>query len=121
MSEIMVADFQYPCAYTTMKQTTKFWFSNTNKNGHFNIPKLIWGNGRVKSVGSYLDIKGECGLTQFTYAIVDEPNNLTQIKQAFDSDEFRELMRLCSVGDMSINRKVIATFRKDFYKQFLND
>jgi hypothetical protein len=104
-----------------MKETTKFWFSNTNKNGHFGIPKLIWGNGRVKSVGSYLDTNGECGLTQFTYAIVDEPKNLTKIKTAFDSKEFRELMRLCSVGDMSINRKVIATFRKDFYKQFLND
>ena len=121
MSDTKDNVFKYKCTYTTMKETTKFWFSNTNKNGHFNIPKLIWGNGRVKSVGSYLDINGECGLTQFTYAIIDTPNILPQIKQAFDSNEFRELMRLCSVGDMSINRKVIATFRKDFYKQFLND
>jgi hypothetical protein len=35
------------------------------------------------------------------------------------SDKFRKIMELSAVGDMSINRKVIATFRKDFWKEFI--
>jgi len=44
---------------------------------------------------------------------------LNDIKKAFDSKLFRDFMELCSVGDMSINRKVIGIFRKDFWKSFL--
>jgi hypothetical protein len=121
MSKEQTDEFKYPCAYTIMKNETKFWYSNTNEKGHFGIPKLIWGNGRIKSVGSYIDIDGEYGLTQFAYAIIDEPQNLVKLKNVFDSIEFRTLMENGSIGDMSINRKIIATFRKDFWKEFLND
>jgi hypothetical protein len=121
MSKEQTDEFKYPCAYTIMKNETKSWYSNTNKKGHFGIPKLIWGNGRIKSVGSHIDIDGENGLTQFAYAIIDEPQNLVKLKNVFDSIEFRTLMENGSIGDMSINRKIIATFRKDFWKEFLGD
>ena len=119
MSKELIEEFKFPCTYTVMKEVTKFWYSNTNEKGHFGIPKLIWGNGRIKSVGSQIDKNGEYGLTQFTYAIVDDANVLDEIQQAFDSKKFRDLMQICSVSDMSINRKAIATFRKDFWKEFL--
>ena len=76
-------------------------------------------NGRIKSVGCMLDENGEYGLTQFAFGIVDEITNLPRIKQAFDTKEFRNLMEFCSVSNMSINYRIIALFRKDFWKEFV--
>jgi hypothetical protein len=115
-------EFKYDCFYTIKSgDVPTLWYSNTNQFGHYGIPKLVWSNFRISSAGSKIDMNGDYGLTQFSYGIVDEPNNLPNIKKAFDSKQFRDLMEDCAVSDMSINRKVIATFRKDFYKQFLND
>jgi hypothetical protein len=94
------------------------WFSKY-KEGHFGIPKLIWSNGRITSVGSFLDLKGEYGLTQFAYAIADEKENLPLIKKAFDSDKFRIIMQSCAVGQLLINYKIISLFRKDFWREFI--
>jgi hypothetical protein len=115
-------EFNYPCVYTVnyLSQPT-FYYSSTNEKGHFGIPKVIWSNGRISSVGSYIDDTGEFGLTQFSYAIVDEVENLPFIKRTLDSLKFKKLMELCAVGQLTINHKVISTFRKDFWKDFIND
>lgn len=113
-------EFKYPCIYTIKKgDIPTFKYSNLNDKGHYGVPKLIWSNGRVSSVGSFIDMNGEYGLTQFSYGIIDEPKNLLNIKKAFDTKRFRDLMEACAMSDMSINRKVIATFRKDFWKEFI--
>jgi hypothetical protein len=111
--------FKYPIIYTINSNDKPSFNYSSVKKGHFGIPKLIWSNGRIKSIGSYIDDKGNYGLTQFAYAISDKPNNLEKIKKAFDSKEFRKLMEYCAVGQNSINHKVIASFRKDFWKDFL--
>ena len=113
-------DFKYPCVYTVKSgDILTLWYSNTNSNGHFGIPKMIWSNFRISSAGSFIDSAGVFGLTQFSYAIVDDEDTLIKIKKAFDTSKFRRMMETCSVSDMSINRKVIATFRKDFWKEFI--
>jgi len=112
--------FKYPCIYTVKNgDVLKLKYSSRNDRGHFNIPKLVWSNGRIISVGSFIDRNGDYALNQFSYAIVDDPNILPYIKKAFDSPKFRKLMECCSVSNMSIDRKVIATFRKDFWKEFI--
>lgn len=114
-------EFKYPCVYHVKngdKVTLKY--SNINNKGHFGIPKLIWSNFRIISAGSIVDVNGEFGMTQFAYAIIDEPDNLSLIKKAFDSKKFRDLMEVCAGGDSIINRKAISTFRKDFWKEFLD-
>jgi hypothetical protein len=109
-------EFKYPCVYMMPKDgIPKLKYSSTNSKGHFGISKLIWSNGRIISVGSIVDANGEYGITEFAYAIVDTP----RIKQAFDSKEFRALMEECAISDMAINRKIIATFRKDFWLEFI--
>ena len=120
VSKTQSKKFRYPVVYTINSDSvpTLYW-SSDNSYGHFNVPKLIWSNGRISSVGSYVDDKGIYALTQFAYAIVDSPKNLKQIKKAFDSKEFRELMYACSVGQLMINYKIISTFRKDFWKEFV--
>jgi hypothetical protein len=120
MSKTQTDDFKYPCIYTVKNgDIPTFFYSNTNKNGHFGIAKLIWSNGRIISVGSLIDVNGEYGIMNFASGIVDTPENLPRIKQAFDHKDFRALMEECSISDMAINRKIIATFRKDFWKEFL--
>lgn len=112
--------FKYPCIYTVKNgDVLSLKYSSRNDRGHYGIPKLVWSNGRIISVGSFIDKNGEYALNQFSYGIVDEVENLEKIKKAFDSKKFRELMEACSVANMSIDRKVLATFRKDFWKEFI--
>ena len=120
MSETKTDKFKYPCIYSIkMGDVPTLWYSSTNKKGHFGIPKFIWGNGVCTSIGSIVDADGEYGLTQFGYAIVDKKETLPHIKKAFDSPKFKELMKACPNQNNNINRKVIALFRKDFWKQFI--
>ena len=114
--------FSYPVVYTVnyLSQPT-FYYSSTNQNGHFGKPKVIWSNGRISSIGNYVDENGEYGITQFAYAIVDEVDNLPNIKMALDSKKFKNLMELCAVGQLTVNHKVVAKFRKDFWREFIDE
>jgi hypothetical protein len=118
MSRPEIEDFIYPCVYTiTQREGINLFFSNTNNNGHFNIPKVIWSNG----LGTYpiIDSTGQYGLTQFSYGIVDELENLENIKNALESDKFLKLMEYSKFTNNKYDYKVISTFRKDFWKDFI--
>ena len=118
MSVEKIGKFVHPCVnLVRVDGSPKLVYSNVKK-GHFGTPKLIWGNGGYK-MGSFLDKNGDYALTEFAYAIVDDVEKLEDIKKAFDSKEFRNLMESCDGGDGNINRKVLALFRKDFYKDFI--
>jgi hypothetical protein len=118
MSRVSDVSFKYPCVYTIIKDgTINKWWSNT-KNGHFGIPKVIWTNGMASP--PTLDIEGKYGLTQFSYAIIDDVNNLEDIKKCMNSEKFISLMKLCYMGNGNrFDRKVLSTFRKDFWKEFI--
>tara|TARA_R110000822_G_scaffold145984_3_gene284972 strand:- start:10 stop:1329 length:1320 start_codon:yes stop_codon:yes gene_type:complete len=120
MSRTKTEEYKYPCVYTVNSKSELSFFYSSKQHGHFGVPKFIWSNGRISSIGSYVDINGDYGLTQFAYAIVDKPENLPKIKEVFDSKDFRKLMELCAVGQLTVNYKVISIFKKDFWKVFLN-
>lgn len=122
VSKTQTDQYTYPVVYTVdyLSQPT-FYYSSTNQKGHFGIPKVIWSNGRISSIGNYVDETGEYGLTQFSYAIADGIENLNKIKIALDSKKFKDLMELCAVGQLTVNHKVVAKFRKDFWKEFINE
>jgi hypothetical protein len=96
------------------------YFSTTKNNGHFGVSKLIWSNGMAST--PFIDFDGGYGLTQFAYAIIDDVDNLPLIKKVLDSDIFLNLIGYCymSSGDR-YNRKILATFRKDFWREFLDE
>ena len=108
----------YPCVYTvrTNNIPTLKW-SSVNDKGHFNIPKVIFGNG---ASGVIVDKNGEYGMTQFAYAIVDNIEDLENIKKALESEYFIKKIMLFknSLGDR-YNRKMISNFRKNFWKKFI--
>lgn len=111
--------FKYPCVYTVGSLNVGFKYSSTNKKGHFGIPKVIWGNGLSDVI---IDDTGQFGLTQFAYAIVDEPENLKNIKKALKSEKFiRDVMGYNKGVGHIYNKKLIGILRKDFWKEFINN
>jgi hypothetical protein len=119
MSRTKTEECKYPCVYTVNSKSEPSFFYSSKQDGHFGVPKLIWSNGG--NPGSYVDINGDYGLTQFAYAIVDKPENLPKIKEVFDTKDFRNLMELSTFGQGHINYKVISIFKKDFWKVFLDN
>lgn len=120
ISENKTETFKYPCVYTITKSDgITFRYSKINNKGHFGIPKVIWSNG----LGTYpiIDLNGEYGLTEFSYAIVDKPEKLLLIQKAMEHRKFIEIMKWCKFTNNRYNRKVIALFRKDFWKQFVDE
>jgi hypothetical protein len=122
MSKTQNDEFNHPVVYTVdyLSQPT-FYYSSTNQKGHYGKPKVIWSNGRISSIGNYVDTNGEYALTQFAYAIVDTVENLGNIKIALDSKKFKNLMELCAVGQLTVNHKVVAKFKKDFWREFIDE
>jgi len=117
MSSVEVGEFKYPCAYTIGKLNPNFKYSNTNKLGHFGIPKVIWGNGLTDVI---VDKEGKYGLTQFAYAIVDDVENLEMIQKALKSKDFIKNIMGYEKGVGHIyNRRIMETFKKDFWKEFV--
>ena len=122
MSKEQTEEFKYPCVYLTYKDgSKKLWYSNTNKKGHFGIPKVIFSNGGAST--PIIDEKGEYGIMNFACGIVDEPKNLPYIQKAMLHPDFIKLMSfsdgITGVGRHRYNRKAISLFRKDFWKDFI--
>jgi len=119
MSKIKTDEFHLPCVYTIkMGDIVNFWYSNIDR-GHFGLPKFIWGNGVCSSIGNTIDYKGEYGLTEYAYAIIDDPENLERLKKTFDSKKFQDLMKSAPNRNDNYNRKIISLFKKDFWKYFI--
>jgi predicted RNA methylase len=119
MSKEQTEDYVYPCVYTiTQKDGINFWYSKVN-NGHIGQPKVIWSNG----LGTYpiLDLEGHYGLMEYSFAIIDEPQNLPLIKKVMESDIFTKLMDSVRFINHRFQWKTISTFRKDFWKDFLDE
>ena len=95
-----------------------FWYSNNKNNGHFGIPKVIFGR---KSAGVLFDREGKYGLSQDCAAIIDSIENLEIIESVLKSNKFLDFMKAFDFGGVNdrYNRKIISTFRKDFWKEFI--
>ena len=113
-------NYIYPLVnYIKKDDTMRLFYTDDNTKGHFGIAKLILSTGKMKSVGTVLDLQGEYGLTEFAFAIVDEPQALVLIKKCADSERFRAFMNCCAVNDSYFNKRVLSTFKKDFYLDFI--
>lgn len=120
MSNESSNEFQYPCVYSiTKSQGLKFYYSRVNNKGHFGVPKVIWSNG----LGTYpiIDREGNYGLMEYSFGINDSPENLENIKIALESTKMLKLMTYVRFTNNKYDSKVIATFKKDFWKHFIND
>ena len=117
LSKIESDIFNLPVVYmVSYKNEPSFWYSNIDK-GHFGLKKVIWANG---SSGVIVDKKGDYGLTQFSRAIVDDVENLENIKKALESEKFiKEVMLFKNGLGHKYNNKLISMLKKDFWKKFI--
>jgi hypothetical protein len=110
----------YPCVQNVdvNHNISCFWYSNNKNNGHFGIPKVIFGR---KTSGVFFDKEGKYGLSQDCAAIIDSIENLEIIENVLKSNKFLDFMKAFDFGGVTdrYNRKIIATFRKDFWKEFI--
>ena len=100
------------------KNNPTLFYSSFNNKGHFGIPKIIFGNG---ATGFFIDINGEYGLTQWSKAIVEKPNNLNCLAKALSSDDFKEIIKAIAITSYETNHFVLSSFRKDFWKEFVDE
>jgi len=80
------------------------------------LPKVIFGSG---ATGFIIDAKGEYACCEFCTGIVDEVENLENIRIALNSAKFKEIILATSVSKAEINRKILKYFKKDFWKEFV--
>lgn len=108
--------FKYPLVNSVnRKNNPTFRWSNTNENGHYKIPKVIFGGG---ASGYISDATGEYGLTEWCTGIVEKANKHQRIIDILDSPKFTKIRLACSVGKAELNPKVLKMFRKDFFEIF---
>jgi hypothetical protein len=115
ISEYKTSEYKYPIINTiTQKDGINCMWTNT-KNDMF-VPKVIWSNG----AGTYpiIDKEGKYGLTQFSYAIVDDIDNLKKISNTMNDPDFINLMKYVAFTEHKYNHKIISTFKKDFWDEF---
>jgi len=117
MSKTQTVEFKYPCIYFLPKKGIQLRWSNTNKNGHFGVPKVIFSNGAACEI--LCDETGKYGLTQWAYGVVDENKNLPLIKQAMESEAFVKLCKYMRFTLDLYDVRFISCLRKDFWKEFL--
>ena len=118
VSKTKTENFKFPLVrYAYRDGSIDFRYSNIDK-GHFGIPKVLIGNG-ADSGNILIDSTGEYGMTEYVFSIVDDIDNLKNIKKALESDKFKKLMDSCRFGRTMYNRRVINSFRKDFWKEFI--
>ena len=121
MSPEKVGEFKYPCVYSVLSGGKFNLYYSSVKKGHFGIPKLILGYGANPT--SKLDIEGNYGTTEFSFGIIDDIDNLPTIEKALHSEEFQKINQsvkyATTQGNPLIHPKILALFRKDFWKEFV--
>ena len=122
ISEIQNDEFQYPCIHSSPKLAEiRFYYSKTNKNGHFGIPKVIFGDANY--LVPIVDIEGKYGMTQHAMAIpIQTQEEATGVASVIGSQTFRSSVLLaCRWSNYQIDWRMFKYFKKDFWKEFLDD
>jgi len=115
VSKEKTGGFIYPCIHATKSKDIVYCFSNTDKNGHFGIPKVILGLGNVKN--PFIDTNGNFGMTQNCFGIVTE--DMENISKCFKSKKFQILIPYLTWSGMALDFRVFLFIRKDFWKEFV--
>lgn len=110
--------FRLPCIKYISKNNNALdlRYSSIDK-GMFGKPKVLFGIGSQVG-GIFIDYAGKYGLCQFVAGIVDS-DNLDNIQKALQSEKFIEVMKSCQFTTQQYNYKIISTFKKDFWKEFI--
>jgi hypothetical protein len=113
--------FIYPVKHThTIKDGDIFFWSNTNKNGHFGEKKVILGKGLYPY--PYNDYKGDYGMSNYSFGIpITSKKQGDDIVKAINSERFNRLISATKWSSGFTDHNMFKYFKPEFYKYFLKD
>ncbi len=107
-------EYKYPLIHSTPQKGVRYMYSSKNNNGHFGVPKVIFGESGIYN--SIIDFKGEYGMTQGTMAIpIESEKEGKDIKLCIESATFKEMMNACSWSNFRIDWRLFTYFKKNFW------
>jgi hypothetical protein len=119
-SHLKTDTFKYPLIHSTNKNGIRYMYSNDNTLGHFNIPKVIFGQSGLNDV--IIDLDGIYGMTECAIGIkVNDKYEALNIKKALLSSKFLEFIKSSSFSIFRIDWRLFTYLKKDFWKEFIND
>jgi|SaaInlStandDraft_1057018.scaffolds.fasta_scaffold00735_19 hypothetical protein len=119
-SKVKTDVFKYPCIHSTPKSGVRYMYSSKNDNGHFGIPKVIFGESGINHV--VIDINGKYGITHGAMGIkVSSKKEAIQIKKALLSVKFQDFLKSSLFSSFRIDWNIFKSFKRDFWKEFINE
>ena len=111
-------EFKYTLIHSTPKKGTRYMYSSRNDKGHFDIPKVIFGDSGIYDV--IIDMEGEYGMTQHSMAIeVSTIEEAKYIKKALLSKNFNEFLKTAMWSNFQIDWRLFMYLKKEFWKEFI--
>jgi SAM-dependent methyltransferase len=115
ISKTKTNQFKYPIVHAIPKSGVRWLYSSRNDNGHFGIPKIIFGDNGLNDV--VIDLHGEYGMSQHAMAIpIANSNEANQIKAYLLNPEFKQMIKACSWSNFQIDWRLFTYFKKDFWR-----
>lgn len=110
--------YKYPIIHTIPLSGIRYIYSSINDKGHFGISKVIFGDNGLND--AIIDMEGKYGMSENSMAIkVDNIEEATNIKKALLSNNFKEIIKSCIIGNFRIDWRLFNEFKKDFWKEFI--
>lgn len=110
--------YKYPVVHTIPLSGVRYIYSSINNKGHFGISKVIFGDNGLND--AIIDMEGKYGMSENSMAIkVDNIEEAINIKKALLSNNFKEIIKSCIIGNFRIDWRLFNEFKKDFWKEFI--
>lgn len=112
-------EYCFPIIHSTPKSGTRYLYSKKDDNGHFYVPKIIFGDSGINNV--VIDELGQYGMSEhaigFTgYNTIHEMNT---VKKILESSEFTEqVLKPCMWSNYQIDWRLFTYIKRDFHKCF---
>ena len=120
MSSKETEEYKYPCIHSTPKNGVRYYYSSRNDNGHFGVPKVIFGETGIYN--AIVDMEAKYGMTQNSMGIpIDNEQTGKQMKMVLQSKEFRGVLESCSWSNFRIDWRMFTYFKKDFWREFITE
>lgn len=118
ISRTKTDEHTYPVIHTIPRSGIRYLYSNTNTNGHYGVPKVVFGDNGLNDV--IVDMSGKYATSENSMSIrVSSIEEATQIKNVLLSISFKEFINACIIGNFRIDWRLFTYFKKDFWKEFV--
>ena len=106
--------FKYPCIHSTPKNGVRYMYSNTDSNGFFGVPKVIFGESGINN--PIIDLEGKFGITHGAMAIsVSNAKDAKKMSEYLTSKKFESVLQSCLFSSYRIDWNLFTNFKKEFW------